>query len=163
MPNGTEMTMDLVELPAMQFTGIERNYQELQQEGNGFCNLWTQRFPEKRSLIQPISIEGRAYGVYRINKQTRKLNEPTSFCAALKTDSAGKVPEGCARYALPPGKYALFKQAPGYLCELAELITTKIAEAGLAVVEDATCFETDAPPKSGQGPSVNVWVPVVSK
>lgn len=163
MPNGTDMTMDLVELPAMQFTGIERNYQALQQEENGFGKLWTEHFPEKRALLQPISIEGRAYGVYRIHKETRKLNEPASFCAALKTDSADQVPEGCARYALPPSRYAFFAQAPGYLCELAELITTKIAEAGLAIVDDATCFETDAPPKSGQGASVNVWVPVVAK
>lgn len=71
MPNGTDMTMDLVELPAMQFTGIERNYKELQQEEDGFCSLWTEHFPEKRSLIQPISIEGKAYGVYRINKGTK--------------------------------------------------------------------------------------------
>lgn len=163
MPNETAMTMDLVELPALQFTGIERNYKELQQEENGFCNLWTQHFPEKRPLIQPISIEGSAYGVYRINNGTGKLKEPASFCAALKTDSADKVPAGCARYALPPGRYAFFEQAPGYLCELAERITTRIAEAGLAIAEDATCFETDAPPKSGQGSSVNLWVPVMPK
>ena len=116
-------------------------------------------FPEKQCLIQPASVEGNWYGVYRISNETKKLNEPMTFCAALKTDTTDKEPEGCTRYALPACTYAFFEQSPGYLCELADVMAAKIAEAGFAVAENAICFETDNKERDG---TVNVWVPVVT-
>ena len=78
---------------------------------------------------------------------------------ALKTDTTDKEPEGCTRYALPACTYAFFEQSPGYLCELADVMAAKIAEAGFAVAENAICFETDNKERDG---TVNVWVPVVT-
>jgi predicted transcriptional regulator YdeE len=84
-----------------------------------------------------------------------------TFCAALKTDSTDKEPEGCTRYDLTACTYAFFEQNPGYLCELSHIIEDKISEAGFIVAENAICFETNAPDKPGQSSSINIWVPVI--
>ncbi|MCK5114166.1 MAG: GyrI-like domain-containing protein [Phycisphaerae bacterium] len=147
----------IVELSSVQFTGVERSYEELQNEENGFCTLWTKLFPEQGPNILPESIENKNYGVYRI----REWAKPDSFCAAMKTDGKSAVPQECTRYNLPAATYAFFEQAPGYLCEIADMLTVALKNSGFGVAENAVCFETDAPQVSEKNDSVNIWIPVV--
>lgn len=151
----------IIELPALEFTGVERNYQELQSESNGFCTLWTKHFPERQPAILPGSTERTGYGVYRMSIKAHELPHPESFGAAMKTDGKGEVPEGCTRYRLAAATYAFFEQAPGYLCEIGDKLTAGLVASGFGVSENAVCFETDATQVSGQEVSVNIWIPVV--
>lgn len=146
----------IIELPQLQFTGVDRSYEELQSQENGFCILWTEIFPKHRPEISPMSKEDIPYGVYRMK------DWPTAdrFCAALKTEGGGAVAQNCARYNIPPQRYAFFQQAPNYICAIADSLAEAITKVGFEIPEDSVCFETDAPSVAGQDQSVDIWIPV---
>lgn len=159
----TSLSMRIIELPTLQFTGIEKIWTALQNDDNGICELWSKHFSKKQSEIQPMSVEDSWYGVYRISNEAGNLKEPASFCAAFKTDSKESVPQDCTRLDLPSGSYAFFEFAPGYLCGITDQLSTSIDKAGFAIADNAICFETDAPEGSGHDGTVNIWIPVTQR